>query len=58
MQVLLFINNKHAHTGEGIKQRERQHAAPAGGDRLPITHVFETLVRSSCLSTYRAAAKC
>lgn len=41
MQVLLFINNKRAHTGAGIKQDDAQHAAPAGGDRLPITYVSD-----------------
>lgn len=54
MQVLLFINNKRAHTGVGIKRYDTQHAAPAGADRLPTTAVSES---SSCFRAYRAAAK-
>lgn len=56
MQVLLFINNKYAHTGAGIKQYDTQHVAPAGADRLPVTDVSD-LVSSSRFSAYRAAAK-
>lgn len=59
MQVLLFINNKHAQTGAGFQHYGAQFAALAGGDILRIADVSENMMGRDCFPfrTGRTAAK-